>query len=98
MCAGHDVFPSAQKLALFWYRNMALPWLHRHNDSPFAMCQRVNPPDRESSFGSLLAAIDFIIYTLPARGDASGAAWTVSSGSDAGVDDRDSVSQSVTWQ
>ncbi|TFD55843.1 hypothetical protein E3T55_00525 [Cryobacterium frigoriphilum] len=45
----------------------------------------------EPSFGSLLAAIDFITNTLPARGNASGAFWTPS-------DDRDSSSQSVTSQ
>lgn len=55
-------------------------------------------PLTQSSFGSLLAAIDFIIYTLPARGDAFGAVWTVSSGSEGGADDRDGVSQSVTSQ
>jgi hypothetical protein len=62
------------------------------------MCQRVNPTDTESSFGSSHFAIGFITYTLPAWGDVSGVVWTVSSGSEAGVDDRDSVSQSVTWQ
>jgi hypothetical protein len=56
----------------------------------------VSAPLTTSSFGSVLSAIDFIIYTLPLRGDASGAAWTDSSGSEAGADDRDSSSQSVT--
>lgn len=40
-----------------------------------------------SSFGSLLSAIDFITHTLPAWGDAFGAARTASPGPEAGVDD-----------
>lgn len=56
----------------------------------------VSAPLTESSFGSLLSAIDFITYTLPVQGDAFGAAWTSDSGSEAGVDGRDRSSQSVT--
>ena len=50
----------------------------------------------ESSFGSLISAIDFITYTLPAWGDALGAAWAAVSAPEAVADDRDSSPQSVT--
>ena len=56
----------------------------------------VSGPLTASSFGSLLSAIDFITYTLPVRSDAFGAAGTASSSFEAGVDDRDRSSLSVT--
>lgn len=58
----------------------------------------VSAPLTESSFGSLLSAMDFITFTLPARGDALGAVWMAVSASEAGADNSDSVSQPVTLQ
>ena len=58
----------------------------------------VSAPLTESSFGSLLSAIDFITRALSAGDDAFGVAWATSSNSEAGADDRDSMSQSVTPQ
>ena len=58
----------------------------------------VSAPLTESSFGSFLSAIDFITFTLPARGDALGAAWTAVYALEAGADNSDSGPQPVTLQ